>query len=187
MAPKGIGQTDWISHAIDEMKRICAGMDPSSASADAEAIRLIASRITLAADMYYAKLAALYPEGDFHGESVTGSRHATIAGIRHMDDSAAVGIKIADQISAISSILSSTQGSVADLDAEFGTSQSAAERFQQQQQLAKTMTNVYSNPVIGANSAMPEYSAPPLPQLGGDFQPINTSTAGSWCGRQRLR
>lgn len=178
MPPKSIGQTDWLGHAIDEMRRICATMEPSSAEADAEAIRLIASRISLAADTYHASLGGLYPEGEFHGESVTGSRQATLNGIRHVDDSASVGVQIADQISAISSILSSTKGSVADLDTAYKDADSAAQRILQHRQLATTMTDVYSNPVIGANGSMPEYSSAPLPQLGADFQPIQTSMAG---------
>lgn len=182
MAPKPIGQTDWLGHAIDEMRRICATMEPGSADEDAEAIRLIASRISLAADTYYASLGGLYPEGEFHGESVTGSRRATLNGIRHVDDSASVGVMIANQISAISSILSSTKGSVADLDIAFQDADSAAQRILQHRQLATTMTDVYSNPVIGANGSMPEYSSAPLPQLGADFEPIQTTTAGHGVG-----
>ena len=51
MAPKPIGQTDWFGHAIDEIRSVCASMAPSSAEADAEAIRLIAARIRLGSDM----------------------------------------------------------------------------------------------------------------------------------------
>ena len=179
MAPKPIGQTDWFGHAIDEMRSVCASMAPSSAEADAEAIRLIAARIRAASDTYYATLGRLYPEGEFHGESVTGSRHATMDAIRHMDDSASVGMQIADQISAISKILSQTQGSVADLDAQYsGNASSVARQVLQQSELATTMTDIYSNPVIGANGSLPEYTGVPLPQLGADFQPINTHPAG---------
>ncbi|MFJ6097078.1 hypothetical protein [Williamsia muralis] len=179
MAPKPIGQTDWFGHAIDEMRSVCASMAPSSAEADAEAIRLIAARIRAASDTYYATLGRLYPEGEFHGESVTGSRHATMDAIRHMDDSASVGMQIADQISAISRILSQTQGSVADLDAQYsGNAASVARQVLQQSELATTMTDIYSNPVIGANGSLPEYTGVPLPQLGADFQPINTHPAG---------
>lgn len=179
MAPKPIGQTDWFGHAIDEMRSVCASMAPSSAEADAEAIRLIAARIRAASDTYYATLGRLYPEGEFHGESVTGSRHATMDAIRHMDNSASVGMQIADQISAISKILSQTQGSVADLDAQYiGNTASVARQVLQQSELATTMTDIYSNPVIGANGSLPEYTGVPLPQLGADFQPINTHPAG---------
>ena len=179
MAPKPIGQTDWFGHAIDEMRSVCASMAPSSAEADAEAIRLIAARIRAASDTYYATLGRLYSEGEFHGESVTGSRHATMDAIRHMDDSASVGMQIADQISAISKILSQTQGSVADLDAQYsGNAASVARQVLQQSELATTMTDIYSNPVIGANGSLPEYTGVPLPQLGADFQPIDTHPAG---------
>jgi hypothetical protein len=183
VAPKPIGQTDWFGHAIDEMRSVCASMEPSSAEADAEAIRLIAARIRLASDAYYTTLSYLYPEGEFHGESVTGSRYATMDAIRHMDDSASVGMKIADQISTISKILSQTQGSVADLDAQYsGNSASVARQVLQQAELAKTMVDVYSNPVIGANGSLPEYNGVPLPQLGADFQPVQTSSAGTGGG-----
>lgn len=179
MAPKPIGQTDWFGHAIDEMRSVCASMAPSSAEADAEAIRLIAARIRAASDTYYATLGLLYPDGEFHGESVTGSRHATMDAIRHMDDSASVGMQIADHISAISKILSQTQGSVADLDAQYsGNAAGVARQVLQQSELATTMTDMYSNPVIGANGSLPEYAGIPLPQLGADFQPINTHPAG---------
>jgi hypothetical protein len=183
MAPKPIGQTDWFGHAIDEMRSVCASMQPSSAEADAEAIRLIAARIRAAADTYYGVLGQLYPEGEFHGESVTGSRYATMDAIRHMDDSASVGMRIADQISTISAILTQTQGSVADLEAAYsGNSSSVARQVLQQTELAKTMLDVYSNPVIGANGSLPEYNGVPLPQLGADFQPIHTAATGTGGG-----
>ena len=148
-------------------------MQPSSAEADAEAIRLIASRIQAAAAVYESSLPKLYPEGEFSGDTVTGSHRATVAGIRHTDSSAAVGIRIADQISAIAGILSQAQGNVADLDATLGDAgtDNSIERAFHRALIAKTMTDSYSNPVIGANGSLPEYDTAPLPQLGAGFEP----------------
>ncbi|HEY9312192.1 hypothetical protein [Williamsia sp.] len=180
MAPKSIEPTDWVSHALDEMRRVCASMQAASAAADAEAIKLIARRIQVAAEVYEASLPRMYPEGEFSGETVNSSRQANIAGIRHTDGSAAVGIKIADHISTIAGILSQTQSHIADIDESFSEYEGNSAAIAMQRSLmAKTMTEAYSNPVIGANGSLPEYDASPLPVLGAGFEPAQVMTAGA--------
>ncbi|PXW30026.1 UNVERIFIED_CONTAM: hypothetical protein DES50_109134 [Williamsia faeni] len=155
-------------------------MQAGSAEADAQAIKLIARRIQVAAELYEAALPRMYPEGEFSGETVDSSRRANIAGIRHTDGSAAIGIKIADQISAIAGILSQTQSNIAEIDEGFAEYQgNTAAIAMQRAVMARTMTEAYSNPVIGANGSLPEYDASPLPTLGAGFEPTQVTPAGA--------